>query len=126
MGVGAVLLPRNREAGAPEQLVQPVQRDRPDGVGGGHGRAFVLGERLPLLEGEGEPPGGCQRRADIAQQGVLVAEGEHRLEKKDHVEGAGWDGWDAADLVVAGQVASVGPGRGDGGGAGVDAEQVAA
>jgi hypothetical protein len=76
-------------------------------------------ERGTLLEREGEPPAGRQRREYLADQGVLVFEGKHRLEQEDDIERAGWEGRDLRSLEAAGQVARALAGDRDGARAGV-------
>jgi hypothetical protein len=67
-----------------------------------------------------------EHRGDLAQQRVLVLEGEHRLEQEHDVEGAGWEGRDLRDREAARQVARALAGDGDGARAGVHAQVDAA
>ena len=95
-------------------------------VGAGHPRPLLPGERPAFLDRESEPPARLQRARNLLHQGLLVGEGQHRLQQEHHLEAAPGQRRDMSLLEAAGKLASQLAGGGQCAGGLIDTQVAAA
>jgi hypothetical protein len=101
------------------------QLDGPDRIGGGHPRPLLLGERPAFLDRESETPAWLQHARHLTHQGILVGEGQHRLQQEYHLEAALGQRREVSLLEAAGKIPGQLPGGGQCAGGVIDAQVVA-
>src|SRR5215472_10194828 len=102
---GAVLPPPDH--GQPrlaQHACQFRQLDEPDSIGAGHPRPLQLGERPAFLDRESETPARLQHALHLTHQGLLVGEGQHRLQQEYHLEATLGQRREVSLLEAAGEI----------------------
>ena len=81
---------------------------------------FLLGERPAFLDRESETPARLQHARHLTHQGILVGEGQHRLQQEYHLEAALGQRREVSLLEAAGKVAGQLPSGGQRAGGVID------